>query len=103
MIGFLLKGLFRLVGKLSKSLSAAQERIAELEKDSKATFRINAKRDSRTCNICKTFDRRRVTLPTRNGFVAYGELTKKKGWGSENVIPPFHPRCRCTLKPVFGL
>lgn len=98
----LIKFLFRTVETLTKQLAKAQGEIAELRKDSKATFRVSAIRDSKTCPICKMMDKRRVELPTRNGFVAYGDLKKGSGWGKENLIPPYHPNCRCVLKPVFG-
>lgn len=102
MLGQLLRGLFKLVDRLTRELSKARTEIVELKKDSKAWYKVSAVRDSKTCNVCKMMDGRKVELPTRNGYVNYGDLQKKSGWGKENLIPPYHPNCRCTLVPTFG-
>lgn len=102
MLGSLLRGFAKFAGRLLKGLGNKQNKTASQRKDNKAWFRVDAVRDSKTCPICKTMDKRKVELPTRNGFVSYAKLSRGTGFGKENLIPPYHPNCRCTLKPVFG-
>lgn len=66
---------------------------------------VNAIRDSRTCPFCVRMDGRRIKMPllaSRNFLIEYGNLSKLSGWGKQNLLPPYHSNCQCTVKVQKG-
>jgi hypothetical protein len=65
------------------------------------TLKINSKRDRDVCKFCRSMDGRTIEMPllgSRNFMHSFGNLEKQSGWGKKNLLPPYHPNCRCTAE-----
>lgn len=62
---------------------------------------VNTMRDTLVCEFCASMNGRRIKVPllaSRNFMAEYGNLDKSSGWGNKNLLPPYHPNCRCDVE-----
>jgi hypothetical protein len=106
MLMFLLKQLRKLASSLLNTARKITGRDdLQVDMVSERILVVNAIRDSRTCPFCATMDGRRIKMPllaSRNFLIEYGNLSKPSGWGKRNLLPPYHPNCRCDIEVQRG-
>jgi SPP1 gp7 family putative phage head morphogenesis protein len=73
--------------------STNTEKRAEDRKPEIRTYRLNAIRDSKTCKICRDKDGTTFVVSSDDSVE---DIANRMA----NVVPPLHPRCRCTLERV---
>ncbi len=61
---------------------------------------INSARDARVCKFCREMDGRKIKMPllaSQNFMFEYGQINEKSGYGRQNLLPAYHPNCRCDV------
>lgn len=106
MLGALVRILTRLAGtivKAARRMSGRDDIRADLVVE--RVLVVNTARDSKVCEFCASMEGRRIKMPllgSRNFMFEYGNLSKEDGWGRGNLLPPFHPNCRCDVEVKEG-
>lgn len=102
----MLQLLVKSLAKLAKNIVASARRLTgrnDVSADlvSMRVLVIDTQRDALVCEFCASMEGRRIEMPllgSRSFMFEYGGLEKRSGWGKQNVLPPYHPNCRCDVR-----